>query len=170
MFDLSSASWCDTFAEPPSRPTLASFEFIPRPVRLPASCQPDFQQFMRLAHRAQWQFDYRQVAAFMHNPQHALLVTDLGGQIQFINQGFVTMTGYDRGDVLGRRPDFLQGTDTSAETRQAIRDSLRLQQPFEGSLINYRKSGEAYWCTIQITPLFTADKELTHFMAFEWEN
>jgi PAS domain S-box-containing protein len=170
MFDLSPASWCDTFAPLRSQPALMSFEFMPRPVRLPLVSQPDFQQLMRLAHQQQWLFDYRRVADFLRNPQHALLVTDLREQIQFVNQGFVTMTGYERGEVLGRRPDFLQGTDTSSDTRQEVQNSLREQQPFDGSLINYRKNGDPYWCNIQITPLFTVNKELTHFMAFEWES
>lgn len=169
MFDLTSASWCDTFAPSRARPALMGFEFIPRPVRLPAASQPDFQQFMRLAHRQRWQFDYQRVVTFLRNPQHALLVTDLRENIQFVNQGFVSMTGYEREEVLGRRPDFLQGIDTSSDTRREVQDSLQAQQPFDGKLVNYRKNGDPYWCNIQITPLFTVDQEMTHFMAFEWE-
>lgn len=148
---------------------LTSFEFMPRPAQLPLASQVDLRHVMRLARENEWQFDRQRIQSFLRKPEHVLLLTDAQQRIQFVSHGFSTMTGYAPEEALGRSPSFLQGTETSPETRQRIKTDLINSSLFEGDLLNYRKNGETYWCHVEILPLRNPLQEITHYMAFEWE-
>lgn len=148
---------------------LTSFEFMPRPVQLPLASQADLRHMMRLARENEWQFDRQHLQSFFRKPEHVLLLTDARQRIQFVSQGFSKMTGYSPEEALGKSPSFLQGTETSPETRQRIKTELMKTSLFKGDLLNYRKNGETYWCHVEIMPLRNSLQEVTHYMAFEWE-
>ncbi len=99
----------------------------------------------------------------------ALVVTDLKKKIVWANNGFNEMTGYSKRFAVGKRPTFLQGKNTSAETKSEIRQLLRLEKRFSKAIINYRKNGEEYLCHIDVLPLFNENNVLTHFLAMERE-
>ncbi|WP_318312133.1 PAS domain-containing protein [Flagellimonas crocea] len=99
----------------------------------------------------------------------ALVVTDRNRNIVWVNHGFTEMTGYDKKYALGKKPNFLQGEQTSKTIIKEIGEKINNNQNYVGSILNYKKNGEKYLCEIQIMPLFNSKNELTHFMAFEKE-
>lgn len=156
-------------ASSPYFPLMCGLEFLPRPVRLSQESQQDFGQFFQLAKVNNWQFDRQRIQLFLQNPSHALIVTDIRQSIQFVNRGFSRMTGYDSSEALHRYPAFLQGSNTDVTTRAAIRASLAADQPFTGDILNYRKSGEPYWCRVAIEPIVNQKRQVVHYVAFERE-
>jgi PAS domain S-box-containing protein len=105
----------------------------------------------------------------LHNPSVAVVVTDARERIKWVSEGFYRMTGYEQEEVLMRKPGFLQGEETDKAILQQIRQALNLQQPSEGTLLNYRKNGEPYYCNIAITPLLNHENKLVNFIAVEQE-
>lgn len=168
MFDLSPATWCDTFVS--TQPvSINSFEFMFRPAAMPIASQADIRHVLRLAREYGWQFDRQRLQTFLRNPVHVILLTDAQQRIQFVSQGFSRLTGYEPDEALGKSPAFLQGNETSPETKQRIKTDLRSRNLFKGDLLNYRKNGETYWCHVEILPLHDTTNTITHYMAFEWE-
>lgn len=98
-----------------------------------------------------------------------LILTDLTKSILWTSRNFLSMTGYQPIDVLGKTPHFLQGPDTDQTTVKLIRDRLSKAESVKTDLINYRRNGQPYVCQLQITPLRNRHGELTHFLAVEWE-
>lgn len=99
---------------------------------------------------------------------NAVVITNATGQIEWVNEGFKRLTGYDKEEVLGKKPgDFLQGYETSAETVSYIRNALKRESFFNAELINYTKNGRAYWIEIQCNPLRNKQGDLTGFIAIE---
>jgi PAS domain S-box-containing protein len=111
-----------------------------------------------------WSIDLNVLLKEKHT---ALILTDSYQEIQWVNMGFTTMTGYSKKDSVGRHPRFLQGTNTSEETKETIRMHLSKDEPVTKKLLNYKKNGEAYMCDIRIFPLFNEAKKVTHFLALE---
>lgn len=99
----------------------------------------------------------------------ALVVTDLNKKIVWVNNGFFDMTGYPKGFAIGKKPTFLQGKKTLAETKKEIRQLLAEGRRFEKVLVNYRRNGEEYDCHIDIIPLYNSDSSISHFLAMEKE-
>lgn len=105
----------------------------------------------------------------LHNPDTAIIITDARQNIEWVNQGFFHMTGYSLDEVEGRNPNMLQGSQTSPDDVHKIRHSLNTPEPFSSVILNYRKTGEAYYCQVDIFPLYNDNHILVNFLAIENE-
>ena len=99
----------------------------------------------------------------------ALVLTDDTQKILWVSDGFREMTGYTKKFAVGKRPSFLQGKMTSLKTKKEIREELKNNHMFSGSLLNYKKSGEVYNCKINILPIYNEKRKLEYFLALEKE-
>ncbi|WP_406683137.1 PAS domain-containing protein [Seonamhaeicola sp. MEBiC1930] len=96
----------------------------------------------------------------------AIIITDLCQRIVWVNSGFSKMTGYSKFEVLTKKPNLLQGAETSIEVKQNIKSQLKGDLPFKDVITNYKKNGESYECEVKIFPLYSNDNK-THFIALE---
>ena len=96
-----------------------------------------------------------------------VLITNLEQKIIFASKGISKMTGYTENEVLGKLPKMFQGSETSTIALKEIRIAIEKQIPFEKTILNYKKSGETYNCTIHGFPVFNLKGVLSHFIAFE---
>lgn len=98
-----------------------------------------------------------------------LVLTNSKKTILWASRSFLTLTGYQPIDILGKTPQFLQGPGTDPVTVRLIRKRLEQSQAAEAELVNYREAGEEYLCHLYIEPLRDDKGEITHFMAIEYE-
>ena len=99
--------------------------------------------------------------------EEVIIVTDAKLSIVFASHNMVKMNGYATAEVLGKSPKIFQGQETNLVTSNEIRNAILLQEPFEKTVLNYKKNGETYLCEIKAFPIFNAKGELSHFIAFE---
>lgn len=90
-----------------------------------------------------------------------------GPRIVFVNDAFERLSGYSREEVMGKTPGFMRGPATQSETIKKMGLALRAGQPVRAELINYTKSGQAFWLEIDIVPVFGAQEAITHWVAVE---
>ncbi|MDO5987564.1 PAS domain-containing protein [Flavivirga amylovorans] len=114
-----------------------------------------------------WSFDIEAVLA--KSEFEALILTDLMQEIQWVNGGFTKMTGYSFKYVKGKKPNFLQGKNTSPKTLNNIRNYLKSGVHFKENIVNYRRNGEMYNCNIEVYPLKDGNNIITHLLALEKE-
>lgn len=126
----------------------------------------DILQLGRLSQRQGWQHDFNFEGQLVWLNK-TIIVTDTALNIVYASSNMVAMNGYLPEEVVGKRPSLFQGRDTSLETKSYIRNAIEQRIPFEASILNYRKSGEAYMCHLQEFPLFNQKKALVNFIAFE---
>jgi PAS domain S-box-containing protein len=99
---------------------------------------------------------------------NGVAITDAEGRLEWINEGFTRITGYTLSECRGRKPgDFLQGKDTDPRTVDIMRAGIQSQTGFNVEILNYRKSGGAYWVSIETQPIHDDQGRLTGFMAIE---
>lgn len=98
-----------------------------------------------------------------------LILTDFNQEIQWVNKGFIKMTGYPANYAKGKKPSFLQGAASSEKVVNTIRKNLKKGIQFKAQIVNYRKNGDPYNCNIEIYPLKDADNKITHLLALEHE-
>lgn len=99
---------------------------------------------------------------------NAVVITDPLGFVEWVNDGFVRMTGYDLDFMLGKRPGtVLQGSQTNPATISHIGQQLRMGQRSNAEIINYTKDGQPYWISLDIEPVRNEQGEIEHFIAIE---
>lgn len=126
----------------------------------------DLQMLTQLQKKHHWLNNLEEI---IQNDYYTLVLTDAKQIIQWANKSFSTMTGYAIKHAIGRSPRFLQGVNTSEETKKRIRQQLSFHKPFTETVVNYRKNNEEYFCRVSIFPLMNEQKEVTHFLALESE-
>ncbi|MDF2455033.1 MAG: diguanylate cyclase [Cytophagaceae bacterium] len=126
----------------------------------------DLQVLVQFQKKYHWLNNLEEI---IQKEYYTLVLTDAQQIIQWANKSFSTMTGYPIKHAVGRSPRFLQGSNTSEETKKRIRQQLAFHKPFTETVVNYRKNKEEYLCRVTIYPLTNEQQEVTHFLALESE-
>ena len=95
----------------------------------------------------------------------SIVITDLDGRIEYVNESFVRITGYSREEALGANPRILQSGRTPPETYQSLWMSLTQGQAWRGEFINQRKDGCEYIESAIISPVRADNGRITHYLA-----
>lgn len=102
----------------------------------------------------------------------AVVITEAGDgstapRIVYVNPAFERLTGYRAVEVIGKTPKILQGTETSREELDKIRQAITRHEPVVVELVNYGKKGEKYWVEVSISPVMDDDGKPCFFVAVE---
>lgn len=99
---------------------------------------------------------------------NAVVITDLDGRIEWVNDAFTRLTEWTSAEVIGRRPgDFLQGPHTDPQTKLIMGEALRKKEPFVVEILNYSRSGRQYWLQIETRLAFDETGAPSGFIAVE---
>jgi len=107
----------------------------------------------------------RKLAQAVEQSPESIVITDLAGQIEYVNDAFVRATGYSRTEATGKNPRVLQSGKTPAAIYRALWDALTHGRPWQGEFINRRRDGSEYAEHAIITPLRQPDGTITHYVA-----
>ncbi|MEH6578957.1 MAG: PAS domain S-box protein [Amphritea sp.] len=97
----------------------------------------------------------------------SVVITDLKGNIEYINPAFSEKTGFSREDVLGRNPRFLKSGHTSAAQYSELWETISEGGDWHGEFLNKTSSGELIWESAAICPLRNAAGDITHFVSIK---
>jgi PAS domain S-box-containing protein len=112
--------------------------------------------------------ELRKLSIVASKADNAILITDKDGIAEWVNDGFVRLTGYNFDETIGKYPGSLlhgRGTDqlVVAELMRAISD----HQPFTGELCKYKKDGSRYWTQFTMTPISADENDAERFIFIE---
>ncbi|KUO94935.1 PAS domain-containing protein [Ferroacidibacillus organovorans] len=97
----------------------------------------------------------------------AIMITDLTEKILYVNSAFTKMTGYSFSELINRKPEMLQGVETSSETRKKIAATLQHGHAFDGEILNYRKDGRSFWNYLSISPVRDQDGQISYYLSIQ---
>ena len=98
---------------------------------------------------------------------NSVVITDVNGKAEWVNEAFVTLTGYELNEIIGKAPgDILQGPKTNKDTIAKISQQLKDKKSFSEDIVNYTKSGKPYWIHIDCDPIIEKN-ELLGFISIE---
>ncbi|MDP2572186.1 ATP-binding protein [Vibrio penaeicida] len=110
----------------------------------------------------------RRLAKVARYAKDVVIITDVSGEITWVNNAFTHLTQYEAEEVVGKKPgSLLQGKDTNAETKRRIRHAISSHNGIREEILNYNKSGEPYWIDIDINPVLDEHGVIEGFIAVE---
>lgn len=95
----------------------------------------------------------------------ATVITDCEGRIEYVNAKFVSISGYQRDEVMGRTSRIVNSGLTPPEVYAGLWGTIRSGADWRGKLRNRKKSGELYWEDLHISPLKDRKGEIVNFIA-----
>lgn len=102
--------------------------------------------------------------AFEQSPV-ATAITDADGHIEYVNQRFLDVTGFEREELLGKTPALIQSGMTPNIVYKKMWATLKTGKVWQGEILNQRKNGQLYWEEQTITPVKRADGEIVNYVA-----
>jgi PAS domain S-box-containing protein len=75
------------------------------------------------------------------------------------------MSGYTAAEVLGKTPRILKSGKQDAGFYRDFWQTLLQGKPWNGRVVNRRRSGELFIVTQTVTPIAGASGDITHFVA-----
>lgn len=113
--------------------------------------------------------DYSLVKA-LQTAQQNFVITDPSlpdNPIVFASQGFLTLTGYNLEQVLGRNCRFLQGPQTDPRAVAKIRKAISVGYDTSVCLLNYRIDGTTFWNQFFVAPLRDSDGNVVNYVGVQ---
>ncbi len=95
----------------------------------------------------------------------SIVITNLKGEIEYVNPKFSSVTGYTAEEVLGKNPRILKsGHIPDAEYRH-LWETISGGREWRGQFRNRKKNGELFWEEAAISPIRDGQGIMTHFLA-----
>ncbi|MEM4711192.1 MAG: PAS domain S-box protein [Candidatus Woesearchaeota archaeon] len=101
--------------------------------------------------------------AIEQNPS-SIVITDINGNIEYVNPKFTEVTGYSREEVLGKNPRILKSGVHDTTFYKNLWDTITSGKTWRGNFYNKKKNGEIYIEDASISPIFL-DEKIKYFVA-----
>jgi PAS domain S-box-containing protein len=95
----------------------------------------------------------------------SVIVTDVRGDIEYVNPFFCEVTGYSREEVLGKNPKLLKSGAQSAEFYAELWETITSGRQWHGEFENRGKDGRCFREVAVISPVHDTTGRVTHFIA-----
>jgi len=83
----------------------------------------------------------------------AVSKTDLNGNITYVNQDFLNISGFSEAELMGANQDIVRHPDTPAEVFTDCRDALKAGKSWIGLVKNRCRNGDHYWVLENAAPI-----------------
>ena len=82
-----------------------------------------------------------------------------------VNAAFEAMSGYSAAEIVGRNCRILQGPGTDDESARRLGRTIAAGHGCVEWIVNHRKTGEAYWNLLFLSPVRDEDGTIIHYFA-----
>jgi two-component system, cell cycle sensor histidine kinase and response regulator CckA len=116
----------------------------------------------RRAHRRAEQ-ELRKMAMVVEQIPSVVVITDLDGNIEYVNPRFTELTGYTRDEMQGRNPRILKSGITPDEQYRELWDTVAAGGEWRGTFHQRRKDGTTFDEEAVIRPMRDRQGRITHY-------
>lgn len=96
-----------------------------------------------------------------------IVITDLGGNIEYVNPAFTKTTGYSYEEAIGQNPRILKSEKTPDDIYKELWNTISSGKIWEGHFINKTKRGSEFIERAVIAPILTKNGKKTHYVAIK---
>jgi PAS domain S-box-containing protein len=102
---------------------------------------------------AELQTERDRTQAILDSAAEGVIVTDLSGNIEYMNPAAAELTGFSRDEAVGQNASLWQSGHTPRETYQEMWQTILAGGIWEGELLNRRRDGSCYDALLTIAPI-----------------
>lgn len=117
--------------------------------------------------RKQAEEKVRQLSHVVEHSPLLVVITDLEGNIIYVNRKFCEVTGYSFEESVGQKPPFWKTGESAPLTYQELWARIGRGETWRGEFHNHKKNGDLYWEWAIISPLLDSSGRVTHFVGLK---
>jgi len=95
---------------------------------------------------------------------NAVIIADQDGEIEWINEGYTRLLGYDIDELISKRGSNLIDEESSIETRRSFNRCIEQKVSVVYTYRTYTKDENEIWLQSTITPILDANENLLKFV------
>lgn len=95
------------------------------------------------------------------------IITDLHGDIEYVNPAVEKMSGYSQEELKGKNPRILRAKEAGDDSESKMYETLNKGEEWNGEFLNSNKDGKLYWVSASISPVLNSEGKATHFIAVQ---
>ena len=94
----------------------------------------------------------------------SVVITNIDGDIEYVNRNFEKITGYTMEEVVGKNPRILKSEKINESTYQSLWQTITSGKAWRGELINRKRDGSLFWESAQIAPVVNEQGVIQHYI------
>jgi len=107
--------------------------------------------------------ELNRIATVIEQATEDIVITDIQGNIQYVNPSFENTTGYTKKEVIGKNPRILQSGNHTPEFYKELWQIITAGNVWKGQLINRKKNGDLVIQESVIFPLKDSQGVITGY-------
>jgi PAS domain S-box-containing protein len=120
---------------------------------------------MDITSRKRNQETIKKLTAAIEQSPIMIMITNMAGDIEYVNPAFTEISGFTREEVSGQNARILSSGQESVHIYRELWQTILNGRIWRGELLNKKKNGELFWESLVISPIFSAQNEISHFVA-----
>ncbi len=108
--------------------------------------------------------ELRKLVRAVEQSPASVVITDIQGNIEYVNAGFEAVTGYAQEEVLGKNPRILKSGLTPPAVYEELWRTIAAGGEWCGELCNRTKYGELFWEFVSISPVLDEEGNASHYV------
>jgi len=105
------------------------------------------------------------LATVVEQAVESIVITDIGGTIQYVNTAFEKITGYKKSEAIGQNPRMLKSGKQGKEFYEDLWSTILSGNKWQGVIVNKRKNGSLYYEKAVIFPIKNEYDKVINFTA-----
>lgn len=94
-----------------------------------------------------------------------VIITDINGDIQYVNPKFCQLTGYSPEEAIGKNPRFLKSNVQPPEVYKELWETIINGREWRGEFCNKKKDGTLYWEFASVSPIRDHNGKTVSYLA-----
>ena len=134
--------------------------------RIEISGLPVFYACIRdITERKRVETERELLLAALEQAGDAIVITGPKGLIQYVNPAFEKITGYSRGEAIGKNPNILKSGKQDEAFYRELWETISSGRTWNGRMVNKRKDGALYTEASTISPVWDAAGQIVSYVA-----
>ncbi len=117
--------------------------------------------------RKETEASLRKLSLAVEQSPSSVVITNLHAEIEYVNEGFLKVTGYSRDEIIGQNPRILQSGKMDKAIYETMWATLTNGNIWKGELVNKKKNGDEYVESALISPVRRSDGTVTHYVGIK---
>lgn len=120
-----------------------------------------------ITERKKVEHELRKLSQAVEQSPVSIVITNLDGNIEYVNQKAGETTGYTKEELIGKNPRVLKSGETQPDEYEFLWSSITSGKNWKGIFHNKRKNGELYWESSTIAPIKDIHGQITNYIALK---